>query len=474
MAGPQSTQAPTVPAAAPTRRGKLLAKSKHFKGAIVAIAGLGAVIGGLSGYWTRYQTVKTVASPTANAAPTTTVPLSILVLPFANQTGDPQKAYIADALTSSITSDLSRIRDAFVVPASTAFAYKDKALTVKQVAADAAVRFVLHGSVQSTGDKLRINAQLLDSQTGVQLWSESFDGELANLFALQDLITTRIGISIGREMVIVAARESESRKSSPKVADLMLRARALGLMPQSSTTWAKTISLYREALAQEPNNVEAMTGLAAALVLQASNFLDDSDPLKEKQFVEGRDLAFKAKAIDPANLRVLYVLRIYAKSHNDFAGALRAAETLYALSPKSPSSLGSLANILAEYGEPGKAIDLWNQRLAINPKGNPTLFGNLSGAHLMLGDNDAAIKWGLKAVDADTEHTGTYASLAMAYSNKGDAANAAVHAAEYRRRAAADGRKDLGPTVPKPGTPAAYVKYWNERYVPEWKKAGLP
>lgn len=262
MTTPVPAQASPVSPPAHTRWHKLLGTLKHFKGAIVAIAGVGAVLGGLTGYWTSYQTVKTVAAPTADsAAPANTRGLSIMVLPFANQTGDAQNAYIADALTSSITPNLSRIRDAFMVPALTAFAYKDKPLTVKQVAADAGVRFVLHRSVKSTGDKLRINAQLLDSQTGTQLWSESFDGELANLFALQDLITTRIGNSTGREMVITVARDSESRKSSPKVADLMLRARALNLKPQSAANWVQIESLYRQVLEQEPNNATALANL---------------------------------------------------------------------------------------------------------------------------------------------------------------------------------------------------------------------
>jgi len=144
-------------------------------------------------------------------------PLSILVLPFANQTGDEKKAYIADALTSSITADLSRIRDAFVVPATTAFTYKSKALTVREVGKDAAVRFVLDGTVMASGQDVRVTAQLFDAKTGAQLWNETFKGDLSNLFALQDQVTALIGNSIGENMVIVAARESETRKSTPQV-----------------------------------------------------------------------------------------------------------------------------------------------------------------------------------------------------------------------------------------------------------------
>src|SRR5271165_4451050 len=213
--------------------------------------------------------------------------LSIVVLPFANLTGDPNQAYVADGLTASLTADLSRIRDAFIVNAATAFAYKDKPLTAQQVGNDLGVHFVLQGSVQRSGPKIRINAQLADATSNAQLWSESFQGDQSDLFALQDRVTTLVGNSIGREMVIVAARESESRKTSPKAADLMLRARGLGLKPQSLKNSQQMEDLYRQALALEPNNASAMVGLAGSLGRQSGNFgaqMDES--LQEKKIVE--------------------------------------------------------------------------------------------------------------------------------------------------------------------------------------------
>ena len=225
-------------------------------------------------------------------------PLSILVLPFANQTGDEKKAYIADALTSSITADLSRIRDAFVVPATTAFTYRGKGLTVQQVAKDAAVRFVLDGSVLASGQDVRVTAQLVDSKAGAQLWNEVFRGDLANLFGLQDQVTALVGNSIGEHMLIVAARESETRKSTPQVVDLMLRARALHFRPYSIENFQERERLYREALFQEPTNVNAMVDLATTLAIH-SQWMDSSDLAADKQLTDARDLALRVKAIDP-------------------------------------------------------------------------------------------------------------------------------------------------------------------------------
>ena len=234
---PPEDPSPPALAARPTasRWAKLWGQLKRFRGPIAAIAAFGAVLSGFLGYWSAYQTVEKVVVPQSSPAAVTADagPLSIVVLPFQNLTGDTNQAYVADGLTASLTADLSRIRDAFIVNAATAFAYRDKPVTAQQVGKDLGVHFVLQGSVQRNGTKIRINTQLADANSNAQLWSETFEGDQSDLFALQDRVTTLVGNSIGREMVLVAARESDSHKSSPKVADLMLRAGALWLKPRS-------------------------------------------------------------------------------------------------------------------------------------------------------------------------------------------------------------------------------------------------
>ena len=300
----------------------------------------------------------------ATRADSLPAPLSILVLPFANQTGDEKKAYIADALTMSITVDLSRIRDAFVVPATTAFTYRAKGLTVQQVAKDAAVRFVLNGSVLASGQDVRVTAQLVDSKTGTQLWNETFRGDLSNLFALQDQVTALVGNSIGERMVIVAARESETRKSAPQVVDLMLRARALNFRPYSIENFRERERLYREALSQEPNNLNAMVDLASTLAIH-SQWMDSSDLARDKQLTDARDLALRVKAIDPGLRGIELPLYLYAQEHNDFDGARRALEAALAKDPKSPSAYGNFALFYINMGEPERSIPLLKQALSL-------------------------------------------------------------------------------------------------------------
>lgn len=155
-----------------------LSHVKRLKGWIVAIAGGGAVLSGLVGYYTTYKTVagQPAESTSARAPAAATVnPLSVAVLPFTNLTGDAAQAYVADGLTASVTADLSRIRDAFIVNVATAAAVaKDKPASAQLVGRELGVRFILQGSVQRAGDKLRISAQLADTQSNAQLWSETF------------------------------------------------------------------------------------------------------------------------------------------------------------------------------------------------------------------------------------------------------------------------------------------------------------
>lgn len=279
--------------------------------------------------------------------------LSIVVLPFQNLTGEPNQVYVADGLTASLTSDLSRIRDAFIVNAATAFTYKDKPTTAQQIGRELGVRFVLHGSVQRSGTKMRINAQLADTTSNAQLWSDSFEGDQSDLFALQDRVTTLVGNSIGREMVIVAARKSETSNINATVADLMLRARALSLKPISLDNLQHMEDLWRQALTLAPNNASAMVGLANSLAYQASNFSHQMDESAQaKKFVEGRDLALKAKEIDPDNPGVYAPIAGYAMYRGDWEGGLRATETRLLLEPKNPSAFNNLAVKFYYRGEP--------------------------------------------------------------------------------------------------------------------------
>ena len=120
-----------------------------------------------------------------------------MVLPFANIGGDPEQDYFVDGVTESLTTDLSRISGAFVIGRSTAFTYKGKAVDLKQIGRDLNVRYVLEGSVQRGGNRMRVNVQLIDPETGSHLWAERFDKPVADLFDMQDEIVSRLANRLG-------------------------------------------------------------------------------------------------------------------------------------------------------------------------------------------------------------------------------------------------------------------------------------
>jgi TolB-like protein/class 3 adenylate cyclase len=400
--------------------------------------------------------------------------ISILVLPFTNATGDPQQDYIADGLTVSVTSDLSRIRDAFVVATATAFTYKNKPVNLQQLGTDQGVRFVLQGSVQRGGEKIRINAQLADTQTNAQLWAETFEGDRANLFALQDKVTARIGNSIGREMVILAARESETRNSDPQAADLVLRATAAFMKPQSLENLEQIESWYRQAMELDPENAMAMTGLARALVVQAFNFGRKLAPnVKERKFVEGRDIALKAKELDPSIPRLYGILALYYSTHNNFPAQQRASETWLSLDPKNPMAYNFVANSHIYLGNYQKSIELLNQGTALDQK-HPNVLLAISyiRTYFLLGDYDSTIEWAQKALELNPRFSEAHVFLAMAYALKGDDTRAREAVANLRR---------LNPKFkltnfrkPQSSRPAVHNDAYSEKLLPAGRKAGLP
>ena len=151
------------------------------------------------------------AEPAPASAPEKSAPprLSIVVLPFANIGGDPEQEHFVDGVTESLTTDLSRIRRAVVIARNTAFTYKGKPLDLKTIGRELNVRYVLEGSVQRGGNRMRVNVQLIDAETGNHLWAERFDKPLADLFDMQDEIVARLAGALNAQLVAAEARRAE-------------------------------------------------------------------------------------------------------------------------------------------------------------------------------------------------------------------------------------------------------------------------
>jgi TolB-like protein/class 3 adenylate cyclase len=189
--------------------------------------------------------------------------LSIVVLPFANLGGDPEQDYFVDGVTESLTTDLSRISGSFVIGRNTAFTYKGKHIDLRQIGRDLNVRYALEGSVQRSGNRLRVNVQLIDTESGTHLWAERFDKPVADLFDMQDEIVARLANTLGYELVRAEAQKS-ARSSNPDAIDLMMRGwSAIWQQPTREST-ASACDYFERAIKIDPQNAEAMVGFAYA------------------------------------------------------------------------------------------------------------------------------------------------------------------------------------------------------------------
>jgi TolB-like protein/class 3 adenylate cyclase len=195
--------------------------------------------------------------------------LSIVVLPFVNIGGDPEQEYFADGVTESLTTDLSRIRGAVVIARNTAFAYKGKPIDAKMIGRELSVRYVLEGSVQRSGKRMRVNVQLIDAEAGSHLWAERFDKPLADLFDMQDEIVARLAGSLLAPLVAAEARRAE-QAPSPDSMDLCFQGSAWFYKGPTPDHLAKARQFYDRALAADPGNVDALVGSAMTHTIEAS------------------------------------------------------------------------------------------------------------------------------------------------------------------------------------------------------------
>jgi TolB-like protein/class 3 adenylate cyclase len=205
-------------------------------------------------------------------------PLSIVVLPFANIGGDAEQEHFADGITESLTTDLSCIPSSFVIARNTASTFKGKAVDVKQVGRELNVRNVLEGSVQRGGNRLRLNVQLIDAETGKHLWAERFDKPVADLFDMQDEIVSRLTNSLRTQLIIADAQRSELVQN-PTSIDLTIQGWAHLSARTTPVAVLKARECFERALVLEANNVDALVGRAAVhTIIGAAIMGDDSAP----------------------------------------------------------------------------------------------------------------------------------------------------------------------------------------------------
>jgi TolB-like protein/class 3 adenylate cyclase/Flp pilus assembly protein TadD len=416
--------APSRPSAAPLRSRRALA----LIGA--AIAAVLVVAGGAWWLWpaTKSSPKPAVAATTSIAQPLAAVRLSIVVLPLVNLSNDPEQQYFADGITEDVTTDLSRIAGLFVISRNTAFTYKDKRVDTKQIGHDLGVRYVLEGSVRRAGNKVRVNAQLIDAETDGHLWAEQLDGDIGDLFALQNEITSRLANALGIELI---AAEAAKPTDNPGALDFILRGRAAywkGLNSRDKVN--ETLGLFERALTLDPHSVEAQSWVAVMHANRAGNGWSASPAADLERAAE---LVNQALAEAPRDWFAHFAKGVVLQRQGRVEDAIPEFETALALNPNWLLSLDRLAWCKLMTGSVEQAIPLLEQAIRLSP-GDPSLnyfYNNMGIAHLLLSQPDEAIVWFEKARSPLSGFP--YSFLAAIYALKGETDKAAANLGEARR-----------------------------------------
>ena len=292
--------------------------------------------------------------------------LSIVVLPFHNLGGDPNEDYLADAIGDDLTTDLSHLPEAIVIARESALTYKGKAVDVRQTGQELGVRYVVEGSVRRLGDILRVNVQLVSSESGAHLWADRFDQPISDLAGGQDAIVRRIALALGIEVVHAeSTRSTRDRPTNPDAFDLILRARSLQNQPTSIERILAYRELYEQALCLDPSSVSAMTGLVRALFQHWTDlgYWPDADT-QQRAF----KLQAAAQSIAPAAEEVLAGHVRLLESAGRYVEQMAVAERLIDTYPSSVSGYLYLARGKIFTGSAREAIPLLKKTIQLNPR----------------------------------------------------------------------------------------------------------
>ena len=323
----------------------------------------------------------------------------------------------------------------FVISRNTAFTYQGKRIDTKQIGRELGVRYVLEGSVRRSGSQVRINAQLIDAETDAHLWAERFDGDVRDLFALQDEITSRIAVALNLELLSAEAARPTER---PDVQDYILRFRAAWNNPPTRDNYVQAISLLEHALALDPQSADAQSWLATVLAGRAMNGMSDSAAADIKQ---AEELAGQALAASPRSPLAHYAKGQVLRAQTQVLGADRCEqaiteyETALASNRNWLNACSHIAFCKFMAGSIEEAIPLYERVLRLSPRDRyiGEYYMRIGSVHLLQSRIDEAVIWLEKARNTNAAHPGAHAHLAAAYALKGDLDRANAELAEARR-----------------------------------------
>jgi TolB-like protein/Flp pilus assembly protein TadD len=347
---------------------------------------------------------------------TNTRPLSIVILPFLNLSQDAGVDYLVDGIVDSLITDLSRaLPGSFVISRSTAFTYKSRQVTIREVGQELGVRYVLEGSVLADPRRVRVNVQLIDAKTDEHLWAERFDKERKDILEVQDEIVARLSRSVGIEMVRTEAARGNPGNSGDAV-DLVMRARALVYVYdlKRRENGERAVELFRKALEFDPDNVDALVGIATVYIYQVVNLyrLEGRDePLDEAE-----TLISRAIALAPDHIGVRKARAVLLRARGRFAEAVTATENVIAQDPGDPMVYKEMGLNKLYLGATREAAEWFRRadRTAPRDPGRWTWLQGLGRALIQLGHDGEAIDVFRQAMDSNPGYLRGKAWLAAA------------------------------------------------------------
>jgi TolB-like protein len=385
-------------------------------------------------YALRPEVVAALPASSVLSAPPISEPavvprLSIVVLPFANLSNDPEQQYFADGITEDLTTDLSRIGGSFVIARSTAFTYKGKPIDAKQIGRELGVRYLLEGSVRRSGKQVRVNAQLVDAETGAHLWAERLDRDTGDLFRLQNEITGRIARALQFELAIAdAGRLTEH----PDALDYILRGRAAWWKGTYRSNNAEALSLFERALALDPRAVEAQIWLALMLISRVWDLVSDAPDVDLQRADE---LIARALAASPNGAWAHFVKGQVLRAQSRLEDAAIEYETAIAFDRNLANAYAWLGSCKLYIGLVDEVIPPTQYAIRLSPhdRNLADFYWLIGAAHLLKARTDEAVRWLEKARSAYAGVHHIQAALAAGYALKGETERASVALSEARR-----------------------------------------
>ena len=356
---------------------------------------------------------------------------SIAVLPFTNISGDSEQEYFSDGITEDIITDLSKVSGLFVIARNSSFVFKGKATNVTQVGKALGVRYVLEGSVRRAGGALRINAQLIEAASGNHLWAERYDGDLTNIFALQDEITENVVAALA----VTLTRAEQSRAMGKETKDLqaydyVLRGNSYHHRITKEDN-RKAREMFERAIEHDPEYAPAYAGLAWVLVHDSNQGWSSNEQRTLKAALENAE---RAVLLDNSLAKAHLALADAYCWTNRQEQAVVAGRKAVALDPSYSDGHMALAYYLVITGNAEEGVEEVKKALRFNPlHANRLYYEILSLCHYMLKQYEAAIEAGEQAVSCDPEHLQPHMFLASAFAQLEKIDEARNHAREVMR-----------------------------------------